>query len=226
MPNDKARSEQIQRVYGQFAYYVCQSIMKRDKDSCDTPRLNARRFEELVVGKIRSNILTKGSITGLVKAVDEEMDGIARKHRKRLRIIEDELEDVKRKLGRIWHVIETIDIEMTERGAFIETFVKAIVVMPGDSLIPGRVTEKVALSDSVLSTVRDGGAEGIRTPDPLLAKQVLSRLSYSPNMRVSGGAGWSLAVSEYFPRSKVRQTSAREGSVYTPRQPLPICPEA
>ena len=34
---------------GQFAYYVCQSIMKRGKDACDTPRLNARRFEELVV---------------------------------------------------------------------------------------------------------------------------------------------------------------------------------
>ena len=39
---------------GQFAYYVCQSIMKRGKDACETPRLNARRFEELVVGKIRS----------------------------------------------------------------------------------------------------------------------------------------------------------------------------
>ena len=26
----------------------------------------------------------------------------------------------------------------------------------------------------------DGGGEGIRTPDPLLAKQVLSRLSYTP----------------------------------------------
>ena len=26
----------------------------------------------------------------------------------------------------------------------------------------------------------NGGAEGIRTPDPLLAKQVLFRLSYSP----------------------------------------------
>ena len=48
---------------GQFAYYVCQSIMKRGKDACDTPRLNARRFEELVVDKIRSNILTEGSIT-------------------------------------------------------------------------------------------------------------------------------------------------------------------
>ncbi len=26
----------------------------------------------------------------------------------------------------------------------------------------------------------DGGREGIRTPDPLLAKQVLSQLSYTP----------------------------------------------
>ena len=66
---------------GQFAYYVCQSIMKRGKDACDTARLNARRFEELVVEKIRSNILTEGSITELVKVVDEEMDGIAQDQR-------------------------------------------------------------------------------------------------------------------------------------------------
>ena len=211
---------------GQFAYYVCQSIMKRGKDACDTPRLNARRFEELVVGKIRSNILTESSITELVKVVDEEMDGVAREQRKRLQTVEDELEDVKRKLGRIWHVIETTDIDMadaagrikehrdrqerledaaaearailadrravlddvntitayakdmrdflneselTERRAFIESFVKEIVVMPGDalmrytvpmpddSLIPGRAAEKVALNGSVLSTVKNGG---------------------------------------------------------------------
>ncbi len=34
----------------------------------------------------------------------------------------------------------------------------------------------------VLSIVKCGGAEGIRTPDPLLAKQVLSRLSYDPTI--------------------------------------------
>ena len=33
-----------------------------------------------------------------------------------------------------------------------------------------------------------GGAEGIRTPDPLLAKQVLSQLSYGPTA-VNGGQG-------------------------------------
>ena len=51
---------------------------------------------------------------------------------------------------------------MTERRAFVETFVKEIVVMPGnalmrytvpmpdDSRIPGRNAEEVALNGSVL----------------------------------------------------------------------------
>ena len=43
---------------GKFAYYVCQSVMKRGSGACDTPRLNARRFEEKVVGKIRENVLS------------------------------------------------------------------------------------------------------------------------------------------------------------------------
>ena len=211
---------------GQFSYYVCQSLIKQGSGACDSPRLNARRFEELVVEKIRSNILTEGSITELVKVVDEEMDGVAAEQRKRLETIDAELEDVKRKLGRVWHFIENSDIEMadasdrirehrerqerledaasearailaerrevlddvetiaayaremrdflveselTERRAFIESFVKEIVVtpddallrytvpMPEDSLIPGGATEKVALDGAVLPTVKNGG---------------------------------------------------------------------
>ena len=204
---------------GQFSYYVCQSIMKRGKDACESPRLNARRFEKFVVDKIRANVLTKSNIRALVKVVDEQMDSVAREQRKRLKTIENELEDVKRKLGRIWHVIETSDIdtadasdrirdhlerqerledsatearailsqrrtvldgvetisahaqdmseflnqsEMTERRAFVETFVKEIVVIPGnalirytmpmpdDSLIPDRNAEEMALDGSRL----------------------------------------------------------------------------
>ena len=225
---------------GQFSYYVCQSIMKRGKDACDTPRLNARRFEELVVEKIRSNILTEGSITELVKVVDEEMDGIAQDQRKRLRIIEDELEDVKRRLGRIWNAIETSDIEMadasdrikehrerkerledaaadarailserrahlddvktisayakdmrdflneselTERRAFIESFVKEIVVMPGDALM--RYT--IPISQSTQKTelffggrfghnqVSSGGSAGGRATSTLIAGSIPHR---------------------------------------------------
>ncbi len=226
---------------GRFSYYVCQSIMKHGKDACETPRLNARRFEELVVGKIRSNVLTDSNIRALVKVVDEQMDSVVAEQRKRLETIEDELEDVKRILGRIWHFIETADnVEMTDasdrirehrdrqerledlaadarailsqrrevlddvepiaayaqemsvflkeseltgRRAFIETFVKEIVVMPGDALvrytipmpddspIPGRNAEEMALNGSVLSTVKNGGPDGNRTRDLNLSER-------------------------------------------------------
>ncbi len=219
---------------GQFAYYVCQSLIKQGSGSCNSPRLNARRFEELVVEKIRSNILTESSITNLVKVVDEEMDGVASEQRKRLETVEAELEEVKRKLGRVWHFIENSDIEMadasdrikehrerqerleeaaaearailtdrrkvlddvetiaayaqdmrdflveselTERRAFIESFVKEIVVtpddallrytipMPEDSLVPGGATEKVALDGAVLPNVNIGRPGWTRTKD-------------------------------------------------------------
>ena len=88
--------------------------MKRAKDACESPRLNARRFEELVVAKIRSNVLTEGNVRALVKVVDEQMDGVAREQRKRLETIENELEDVRKRLGRIWHIIETSAIEIAD----------------------------------------------------------------------------------------------------------------
>ena len=75
---------------GKYSYYVCQSNINFGKDACDTPTLNARRFEELVVDKIRSDILTEGIIRELVKVVDEKMGGVAREQRKRLKTIEDE----------------------------------------------------------------------------------------------------------------------------------------
>ncbi len=100
---------------GRFSYYVCQSIMKHGAGACDSPRINARRFEEMIIGNIRSNILTDGNIRALVKVVDERMDGVASEQRQRLETIEDELEDVKRKLGRIWHYIESTDsVEMAD----------------------------------------------------------------------------------------------------------------
>ena len=211
---------------GRFAYYVCQSIMKRGKDACETPRLNARRFEEMVVGKIRENVLTEFNIRELVKLVDEEMDGIAHEQRQRLETVESELVDVKRRLERLYDLAETTDLniddfkprirdhrerqekleasaaeargvlfqrrdvlddvetitayaqdmsvflnesELTERRAFIESFVKEIVVMPGNALLRYTIpmpqdspigetdAEELALHAPVLSTVKSGG---------------------------------------------------------------------
>ena len=99
---------------GQFPYYVCQSLMKRGKEACKTPRLAARRFEEMVVSKIRSNILTDSNIRALVKVVDEQMDGVAGEHRERLETIQSELADVRRRLDRLYDLVETTDMEIND----------------------------------------------------------------------------------------------------------------
>ena len=209
--------------YAQFTYYVCQTLMKRRKGSCDAPRLNARRFEELVVERIRSNFLTVASIPDLAEAVDEEIDSMVAEHRKRVRTIESEIRDVKNQLDRIWRYITTrddVDVaktsarmaeyqdrqdrleeaaanarevlaqhrlamgdagdiaeyaremdnfldrsELTVRRAFIESFVREIVVMPGqillcytipmpdDSPMTWKVTERMAIDGSSLPAI-------------------------------------------------------------------------
>ena len=94
---------------GRFQYYVCQSLVRRGSGSCDTPRLNARRFEGLIVERIRSSILTEGNMADLTKVVRQELSGLAREERKRLETIESELKDVGRSLDRLWRIVETTD---------------------------------------------------------------------------------------------------------------------
>ena len=99
---------------GKYTYYVCHSLLKRGSGTCKTPRLNAKNFEKLIVNEIRENVLTESNIRDLVKLLDEEMDGVARDQRERLQTIEEELEDVKKRLARIWNHIETTDTEMAD----------------------------------------------------------------------------------------------------------------
>ncbi len=219
---------------GKYTYYVCQSLIKTGKEACATPRLNAKRFEETIIRQLRDHVLTESNIRDLVRMLDEEMDGVAHEQRRKLESIEAELEDVRRRMSRVWQIVENTDLEMadasdrikehrerqqllevaadearamlaerrvlldsaetvaafaaemseflrtseiTETRAFVRSFVKAILVRPGratihytiptppDSPIDGADAADVALSGRVMSTVRVGGACGIRTRD-------------------------------------------------------------
>ena len=97
-----------------FSYYVCQSLLKRGRDACDAPRLNARRFESLVIDQIRANILTASNIRDLVRLLGEELDGVAREQRQRLETIEAELADVRRRLDRLYHLLETTELDISD----------------------------------------------------------------------------------------------------------------
>ncbi|MCY3507173.1 MAG: recombinase zinc beta ribbon domain-containing protein [Chloroflexi bacterium] len=99
---------------GRYTYYVCQSLIKRGRGSCDTPRLNAKNFERLIIEQLREHILTESNIRALVRLVDEEMDGVAREQRIRLETIEGELAELRRRMDRLWYAVETSDLEIND----------------------------------------------------------------------------------------------------------------
>ena len=105
---------------GEYAYYVCHSLIKQGKGTCSTPRLNAKSFEELIVGQIRDHILTESNIRDLVRLVDEEMDGVAQEQRQKLQTIEQEIVEVRRRLDRIWHALETTDLDISDASSRIK----------------------------------------------------------------------------------------------------------
>ena len=99
---------------GRFAYYICQSLVQRGRDACETPRLNSNKFEWLIIEQIRENILTEENIRTLVRMVDEEMDGLAREQRKKLEAIDGELAEVRQRMDRLWNTVETSDLEIND----------------------------------------------------------------------------------------------------------------
>ena len=123
-------------------------MLKRGKRACRTPRLDARRFEKLVVGEIRENILTEGNIKDLVS-----LDGV-----ETVTALAKDMSEWLKESG------------LAERRAFTQSFVKEIVVGPGEakpqytiprpqeSHLVGIDAEVVAIPEPVLSTVNDGSA--------------------------------------------------------------------
>ncbi|MDE2843699.1 MAG: hypothetical protein OXN21_09975, partial [Chloroflexota bacterium] len=116
--------------------------------------------------------------------VDDFMPRI-REHRERQQKLEETAEDARLMMSQrrvVLDDVETItaycedlsgylrESELTERRAFIESFVREIVVEPGgamvrytipmpeDSPIGGKDTEEMALHSPVLSSVKSGGA--------------------------------------------------------------------
>ena len=92
---------------GKFAYYVCGTLLKRGRGTCDAPYLNARRLEELVVDKIKENVLTEENLRELVLLVDEELDAAAHEQKDRMKVLEGELADIQRRLDRLYDALET-----------------------------------------------------------------------------------------------------------------------
>ncbi|MYC37276.1 MAG: recombinase family protein, partial [Chloroflexi bacterium] len=92
---------------GQFAYYVCASLLREGAGSCTGRYLNAERVEDYIIEKVRERILTEETITELVTLVAEEIDALAGEVNGRLKAIDAELADVDTRLENLYQALET-----------------------------------------------------------------------------------------------------------------------
>ncbi|MXX32047.1 MAG: recombinase family protein [Chloroflexi bacterium] len=95
---------------GQFAYYVCNKLLREGAGACDGRYLNAARMEDQVVGKIMQRILNEETITELVQLVAEEVDALAEERASDLAIVESDLDGVRRRLEKLYDAIENSDL--------------------------------------------------------------------------------------------------------------------
>ena len=95
---------------GRFAYYVCNKLLREGAGACDAQYLNATRMEDNVVANIMGRILNEQTITELVQLVAEEVDGMAAEHASQLTIVEADLDDVRRRLEKLYDALENSDL--------------------------------------------------------------------------------------------------------------------
>lgn len=95
---------------GQFAYYVCNTLHRGGKGSCDAHYLNATRMEDIVVESIMGRILNEQTITELVQLVAEEVDAMAEEHASQLSVVEADLDDVRRRLEKLYDALENSEL--------------------------------------------------------------------------------------------------------------------
>ncbi len=97
---------------GQFAYYICGTLYQDGAGTCEARYLNATRVEDFIVEKIRERILTEETIVELITLVAEEMDALAGELAGRVEVVEGELADVRKRLGRLYEALETSDLTL------------------------------------------------------------------------------------------------------------------
>ena len=99
---------------GQFHYYVCGTLLKKGSGSCPAQYINSRRFEELIINKIKGHILTYENLSQLVYLVNEEMDASAGEYHTRLNTVVNEINNVNSRLERLYDALETGTLQLAD----------------------------------------------------------------------------------------------------------------
>jgi len=104
--------------------------------------LNSRKFEELVINKMKEHILTEVNLQKLVRLVNEEMDSAAGSYLEELDVISDEITGTNSRMERLYDVLLTCTMPLPPEGISEERLgVLNVVPLGGVGVTIGRTFE-------------------------------------------------------------------------------------
>ena len=98
----------------QFFYYACNNYSKRGKDICDTKLISKEKLEDFIIERVKSHILTEENLIELVRLTNEEIGKDKDEYQKRLAEIDTQLEDLKKRLHKLYNALETGKLEVED----------------------------------------------------------------------------------------------------------------
>ena len=127
----------------QYFYYACHNYCKRGKAVCDAKLVNKDRLEAFVIDRVKAHILTEENLTELVRLTNEEISQSKDEYEERLAIIDGQLEDLRERLNKLYHALETGKLEVEDLAPRIKELKSQI-----DELEGRRVDLKESIRDT------------------------------------------------------------------------------
>jgi site-specific DNA recombinase len=97
-----------------FFYYACHNYCKRGKDVCNAKLIKKERIEGFVIDRIKATLLTEDNLRELVKLTNEEISQAKGQYEERLAVIEAQLEELRRRLHKLYDALETGKLEVED----------------------------------------------------------------------------------------------------------------
>ncbi len=99
---------------GRFAYYTCSTYAKKGKKACDMKLLNQTQIENLVIDRLRTNVLTEQNLTELFNIFQEEAKQTSTDSKDRLESLDRQLEGLKNRLGKLYNSLESGKLDVDD----------------------------------------------------------------------------------------------------------------
>ncbi len=99
---------------GRFSYYICGTIDKMGARACRAKYLNTERFETAVIDQLLYVILTPENLTEIMGLANQELDSMVESRKNDLDIICEYIDDVNRRLEKLYDVVETGYLDLAD----------------------------------------------------------------------------------------------------------------